>query len=56
MGGWGGAGWGGGPLDFSVSPRPLGLGFWGFGAMGLGPRLDKKREREEKGAFEWLQV
>ena len=33
---WGG---GGGPLDFSVSPRPL-FGFLGFGAKGLGPGLD----------------
>ena len=28
--------WGGCPWDFSVSPRPLGLGFLGFGAKGLG--------------------
>ena len=28
--------------DFSVSPRPLGFGFWGFGAKGLGPGLDNK--------------
>ena len=26
--------------DFSVSPRPLGCGFLGLGAMGLGPGLD----------------
>ena len=26
----------GGPRDFSVSPRPLGFGFWGFGVWGLG--------------------
>ena len=32
---------GGGLWDFSVSPRPLGFGFWGFGAKGLGPGLDK---------------
>ena len=25
----------GGPWDFSVSPRPLGFGFWGFGVLGL---------------------
>ena len=30
-------GWGGGPWDFSVSPRPLGFGFLGFG-----PGLDNK--------------
>ena len=36
--GWGGGG--GGLWDFSVSPRPLGFGFWGFGAKGLGPGLD----------------
>ena len=29
-----------GPWDFSVSPRPLGFGFLGFGANGLGPGLD----------------
>ena len=35
-------GWwvGGGLWDFSVSPRPLGFGFLGFGAKGLGPGLD----------------
>ena len=41
---WGGGvvGWGAaGPGDFSVSPRPLGFGFWGLGAKGLGPGLDK---------------
>ena len=43
--GWGVVGWGGGPWDFSVSPRPLGCGFWiwgfrGFGAKGLRPGLD----------------
>ena len=35
--------WVGGGLEhFSVSPRPLGFGFWtkGFGAKGLGPGLD----------------
>ena len=31
---------GGGLQHFSVSPRPLGFGFWGFGAKGLGPGLD----------------
>ena len=32
----------GGLEQFSVSPRPLGFGFWtkGFGAKGLGPGLD----------------
>ena len=35
--GGGGGGWGGGLWDFSVSPRPLGFGFSGFGAKGLGP-------------------
>ena len=36
--GWGGngvVGWGGGPLDFSVSPRSLGFGFLGFWVLGL---------------------
>ena len=33
-------GWGGGPWDFSVSPRPFGFGFLGFGAKGLGPGFD----------------
>ena len=33
-------GGGGGLLDFSVSPRPLGFGFLGFRAKGLGPGLD----------------
>ena len=28
-------GWGGGPWDFSVSPRPLGFGFLGFWGPGL---------------------
>ena len=32
---------GGGLQDFSVSPRPLGFGFLGFGFRGLGPGLDK---------------
>ena len=27
--------WGGGPWDFSVSPRPLGFGFLGFWVLGL---------------------
>ena len=36
MGWWGG----GGPSDFSVSPRPLGFGFLGLGLRGLGPGLD----------------
>ena len=41
MGWWGGGvGWGGGPWDFSVSPRPLGFGFLGLGLRGLGPGLD----------------
>ena len=31
----------GGLQHFSVSPRPLGFGFLGFGAKGLGPGLDK---------------
>ena len=31
---------GGGLEQFSVSPRPLGFGFLGFGAKGLGPGLD----------------
>ena len=31
---------GGGLQHYSVSPRPLGFGFWGFGAKGLGPGLD----------------
>ena len=31
---------GGGLQHFSVSPRPLGFGFWGFGAKGLGPGID----------------
>ena len=31
---------GGGLQHFSVSPRPLGFGFWGLGAKGLGPGLD----------------
>ena len=35
-GGW----WVGGLQDFSVSPRPLGFGFSGFGFRGLGPGLD----------------
>ena len=30
--------------DFSVSPRPLGFGFLGFWAKGLGPGLDNKKE------------
>ena len=33
-------GGGGGLPDFSVSPRPLGFGFLGFRAKGLGPGLD----------------
>ena len=35
---------GGGLEQFSVSPRPLGLGFGtkGFGAKGLGPGLDNQ--------------
>ena len=32
MGWWGG----GGPGDFSVSPRPLGFWVWGLGVWGLG--------------------
>ena len=37
VGGW----WVGGGLEqFSVSPRPFGFGFLGFGAKGLGPGLD----------------
>ena len=36
-------GWGGGPWDFSVSPRPLGFGFLGLGLRGLGPGLDNIR-------------
>ena len=37
-------GWvvGGGLQHFSVSPRPLGFGFLGFGAKGLVPGLDNK--------------
>ena len=37
-------GWvgGGGLQHLSVSPRPLGLGSWVFGAKGLGPGLDNK--------------
>ena len=35
--GVGGGGGGGGLQHFSVSPRPLGFGFW---AKGLGPGLD----------------
>ena len=31
---------GGGLQHFSVSPRPLGFGFWGFGAKGLVPGLN----------------
>ena len=31
-------GWGGGPWDFSVSPRRLGFGFLGLGLRGLGLR------------------
>ena len=31
---------GGGLQDFSVSPRPLGFGFFSFGAKGLVPGLD----------------
>ena len=31
---------GGGLQHISVSPRPLGFGFWGFGAKSLGPGLD----------------
>ena len=30
----------GGPLDFSVSPRPLGFEFLALGLWGLGPGLD----------------
>ena len=40
----GGGGGPGGLEQFSVSPRPLGIGFgtkW-FGAKGLGPGLDNK--------------
>ena len=33
-------GGGGGLQDFSVSPRPLGFGFLGFGLRGLRPGLD----------------
>ena len=33
---------GGGLQHFSVSPRPLGFGFLGFGAKGLGPGLDNR--------------
>ena len=33
-------GGGGGLQHFSVSPRPLGFWFLGFGAKGLGPGLD----------------
>ena len=32
----------GGLQHFSVSPRPLSFGFWGFGAKGLGPGLDNR--------------
>ena len=31
---------GGGLEQFSVSPRPLSFGFFGFGAKVLGPGLD----------------
>ena len=34
--GWVVVGGGGGLQDFSVSPRPLGFGFRGFGVWGLG--------------------
>ena len=39
---WGGVGVGGCLQHFSVSPRPLGLGFGtkGIGVRGLGPGLD----------------
>ena len=33
--------WGGGPRDFSVSPRPLGFGFLGLGLRGLGLTTSK---------------
>ena len=32
----------GGLQHFSVSPRPLGFEFLGFGAKGLGPGLDNR--------------
>ena len=38
---WVVVGGGGGLQDFSVSPRPLGFGFFGLGLRGLGPGLDK---------------
>ena len=31
----------GGVQHFSVTPRPVGFGFLGLGAKGLGPGLDK---------------
>ena len=36
----------GGLQHFSVSSRPLGFGFLGFGAKGLGPGLDNIRSLE----------
>ena len=42
---------GGGLQDFSVSPRPLGFGFWGLGLRGLGPGLDKNRRHQTKAWF-----
>ena len=38
---------GGGLQHFSVSPRPLGFGFLGFGAKGLGPGLDNWRKFDQ---------
>ena len=32
--------YGGGPWDFSVSPRPLGIWYLGLGLRGMGPGLD----------------
>ena len=38
---------GGGLQHFSVSPRPLGFGFLGLGAKGLGPGLDNNVPSEK---------
>ena len=42
---YGVGGGGGGLQHFSVSPRPLGFGFWGLGAKGLGSGLDNYKIR-----------
>mgnify|MGYP001190070507 CR=1 FL=1 len=45
--GWGGVvGWLGGVVAYEIlvsAQEPLGFGFWGFGAKGLGPGLDNDR-------------